>query len=94
MVHFRDLFRQSNESDISDVQQHEPEIRNSVKMIAELDNGTAQWIFDNPRLDTVFGECNMTGEQQAAASTASGAQAPPFTAQRQGFLGVHEGPAS
>ena len=62
-----------------------PITRNSVKM-GGAGNGTAQWIFDNPRLDTVFGECNMTGEQQAAASTASGAQAPPFTAEQQGFL--------
>ena len=45
-----------------------PITRKSFKMGAELDNGTAQWIFDNPRLDTVFGECNMTGEQQAATS--------------------------
>ena len=63
-----------------------PITRNSVKMVAEQDNDTAQWIFDNPGLDTVFGECNMTGEQQAATSTASGAQAPPFTAEQQGFL--------
>ena len=55
-------------------------------MVAELDHGTAQWIFDNPRLDTVFGECNMTCEQQAATSTASGVQAPPFTAEQQSFL--------
>ena len=34
--------------------------RKSVKTVAEQDTGTAQWIFDNPRLDTVFGECNMT----------------------------------
>ena len=63
-----------------------PITRKSVKMVAEQVNGSAQWIFDNPRLDTVFGECNMTGEQQAATSTASGAQAPPFTAKQQGFL--------
>ena len=72
-----------------------PITRKSVKMVADLDNGTAQWIFDNPRLDTVFGECNMTGEQQAAAPTVSAAQAPPFTAEQQGFSrGVHDGPAS
>ena len=58
--------------------------RNSVKMVAELDNGTAQWIFDNQRLDTVFGECNITGEQQATASTVSAA--PLFTAEQQSFL--------
>ena len=55
-------------------------------MVAELDNDTAQWIFDNPRLDTVFGECNMTGEQQTAAPSVSAAQAPPFTADQQSFL--------
>ena len=60
--------------------------RNSVKMVAELDHGTAQWIFDNPKLDTVFGERNMTGEQQTAAPTVSAAQAPPFTAEQQSFL--------
>ena len=27
MVYFRELFRQSNESDISDVQQHEPDYK-------------------------------------------------------------------
>ena len=63
-----------------------PITRKSVKMVAELDNGTAQWIFDNPRLDTVFGECNMNGEQQTAAPTVSAAQAPPFTAEQQSFL--------
>ena len=60
--------------------------RNSVKMVAEPRNDAALWIFDNPRLDSVFGECNMTGVQQAATSTASGAHAPPFTAEQQGFL--------
>ena len=55
-------------------------------MVAELDNDTAQWIFDNPGLDTVFGECNMTGEQQTAAPSVSAAQAPPFTADQQSFL--------
>ena len=63
-----------------------PITRKSVKMVAEQDNDTAQWIFDNPRLDTVFGECNMTSEQQAATPTTSGAQAPPFTVERRGFL--------
>ena len=63
-----------------------PITRNSVKMVAELDHGTAQWIFDNPRLDTVFGGCNMTGEQQTAAPTVSAVQAPPFTAEQQSFL--------
>ena len=60
--------------------------RNSVKMVAEPDNDTAQWIFDNPGLDTVFGECNMTGEQQTAAPSVSAVQAPPFTAEQQSFL--------
>ena len=60
--------------------------KNSVKMVAEQDNGTAQWIFDNPRLDTIFSECNMTSEQQAATPTTSGAQAPLFTFEQQGFL--------
>ena len=55
-----------------------PITRNSVKMVAEQDNDTAQWIFDNPGLDTVFGECNMTGEQQAATSTASERSSPTF----------------
>ena len=55
-------------------------------MVAEPDNDTAQWIFDNPGLDTVFGECNMTGEQQTAAPSVSAAQAPPFTADQQSFL--------
>ena len=53
-----------------------PITRNSVKMVAEPDDDTAQWIFDNPGLDTVFGECNMTGEQQTAAPTVSAVQAP------------------
>ena len=60
--------------------------RKSFKMEAEPCNGTALWIFDNPRLDTVFGECNMTSWQQAATPTASGAQAPPFTVKQQGFF--------
>ena len=58
--------------------------RKTVNMVAELDNDTAQWIFDNPGVDTVFGECNMTGEQQTAAPTVSAA--PPFTAEQQSFL--------
>ena len=63
-----------------------PITRNSVKMVAEPDNDTAQWIFDDPGLDTVFGECNMTGEQQTAAPSVSTVQAPPFTAEQQSFL--------
>ena len=55
-------------------------------MVAELDNDTAQWIFDNPGVDTVFGECNMNSEQQTTAPTVSAAQAPPFTAEQQSFL--------
>ena len=55
-------------------------------MVAEPDNDTAQWIFDNPGLDTVFGECNMTGEQQTAAPSVSAVQAPLFTAEQQSFL--------
>ena len=57
-----------------------------LKMEAEPCDDTALWIFDTPRLDTVFGECNMTSEQQAATPTASGAQAPLFTVEQQGFL--------
>ena len=63
-----------------------PMARKTVKMVAEPCNGTALWIFDTPRLDAVFGECNMTSEQQAAAPTASGAQATPFIVEQQGFL--------
>ena len=85
MVYAHDVFRQSNESDISDVNKS-PITRKSVKMVAELDHGTAQWIFDNPRSNTVFDECNMTGEQQTATPTVSAVQTPPFTAEQQSFL--------
>ena len=52
-----------------------PVARKTVKMVAERCDGTALWIFDTPRLDAVFGECNMTSEQQTA-----------FTVEQQGFL--------
>ena len=55
-------------------------------MVAEPDNDTAQWIFDNPGLDTIFGECNMNSEQQTAAPSISAFQAPAFTAEQQSFL--------
>ena len=39
--------------------------RNSVKMVAEPRNDAALWIFDDPRLDSVFGECNMNLHDQS-----------------------------
>ena len=61
--------------------------QNSVKMVAEPCDGTAQWIFDTPKCDTFCGECNMTEEQQAATpQTSSVVQPPPFTVEQQSFI--------
>ena len=64
-----------------------PITQKSVKMVAELRDGTALWIFDTPKWDTFCGECNMTEEQQAATPQASSvAQRPPFTVEQQSFI--------